>query len=628
MVRHAPGSAPTYRCAALLLAILLTPGCTVSDSGSSPLTAEVPLRLERHLDAATVEGSEVPEDLPDPVEWRFDEPQPGWQPVEPIAPQWDAVEPVRVDDALRLPLTARHRANGPRLAGEIYVTLPDWNLEDWAYVEIRARTADPMGNVGVDFNYTEEDPFGQGEWPLYSEGDSAPLVTDGTVQTYRLSLDDPSMRRWEGPWTHLAIWFASQADEEEVTLDILSVSVIPSEAYYADAPAGTRQVRLVNGSRPAIYSHTPGRIGYRVVVPPGGVLDVGLGVARQGVPVTFRVHAEPEGGGPETLLQETYADNHRWVQHSIDLSPLVGQTVTLTLEADAQRPGTVALWAIPTLRETPTTDSGSYRVLFLGNSTFHAYGGIYQPFEGFCAAAGLDCEAVTQGGQSVSFEHGIEWLGYGRISNRLLDVARTEWIHSLIESGNFDYVILNLRRPGWFLPDWLEDAPEFEGRPQDPYEETLAALTELHRTIVESGAQPVLMAQPLVASLLHWTHPLNQIVERLGADLERVEINGERHPVPVVPVLSLLLDGVNRFGVEEWFFDDPTHPGQFANYANACLVFTYLTGRDPRQNPFRDLGHLWGWESSRKPLPVEQVSEEAAAWIKNQVWLYYTTRRR
>ena len=134
--------------------------------------------------------------------------------------------------------------------------------------------------------------------------------------------------------------------------------------------------------------------------------------ARDGEPVTFRVHAEPEGGVPETLLQETYADSHRWVQRSVDLSHLVGQTVTLTLETDAQRPGTVALWAIPTLRETPT-DSGSYRVLFLGNSAFGASGGIHQPFEGFCRATGLDCEAVRQSGESPTVSHGIEHLGLG-----------------------------------------------------------------------------------------------------------------------------------------------------------------------------------------------------------------------
>ena len=54
-----------FRCAVSLLATLLAVGCTGLDSGQLPLTAEVPLHLEEHLDVATIVGSEVPADLPD-----------------------------------------------------------------------------------------------------------------------------------------------------------------------------------------------------------------------------------------------------------------------------------------------------------------------------------------------------------------------------------------------------------------------------------------------------------------------------------------------------------------------------------------------------------------------------------
>ncbi len=46
-----------FRCAASLLAILLASGCTGRDRGPVPLTVEVPLHLEQHLDVATVVGS-------------------------------------------------------------------------------------------------------------------------------------------------------------------------------------------------------------------------------------------------------------------------------------------------------------------------------------------------------------------------------------------------------------------------------------------------------------------------------------------------------------------------------------------------------------------------------------------
>ncbi len=115
-----------FTCLIILTAVLLLFGCRDTEpEQEAALTAEMPLHLEDHLDAAHIEGSDVPEDLPEPVEWRFDEPQPDWKPVKLKPPHLEAVEPVQVDDALRLPLTAENRADGPRLIGVIYVALPD-----------------------------------------------------------------------------------------------------------------------------------------------------------------------------------------------------------------------------------------------------------------------------------------------------------------------------------------------------------------------------------------------------------------------------------------------------------------------------------------------------------------------
>jgi hypothetical protein len=48
------------------------------------LTADMPLHLEDHLDAAVVEGSELPENPPQTVQWHFDEPQPEWNSYLPL----------------------------------------------------------------------------------------------------------------------------------------------------------------------------------------------------------------------------------------------------------------------------------------------------------------------------------------------------------------------------------------------------------------------------------------------------------------------------------------------------------------------------------------------------------------
>ncbi|MHC4538388.1 MAG: hypothetical protein ACYS74_01235, partial [Planctomycetota bacterium] len=138
-----------FTCFVVFTAMLLLFGCRDTEpEQQTALTAEMPLYLEEHLDSARIVGSKVPDDVLEPVEWRFDEPQPDWKPLKPLHAQMETVKPVRVEDALRLALTAKNRTiNGSVLIGRIYVELPDWNIEDWAYVEIRARTRDPIAYI-------------------------------------------------------------------------------------------------------------------------------------------------------------------------------------------------------------------------------------------------------------------------------------------------------------------------------------------------------------------------------------------------------------------------------------------------------------------------------------------------
>lgn len=341
-----------------LVITLMAFGCSGPKSDQTLLKADVPLHLEDHLDAAQIEGSEVPEDIPEPVEWRFDEEQPDWKPIKTISGPKEAVNAIRVDNALRLSLTGANRhTRNRRLIGAIYVDLPDWSLEDWAYVEVRCRTFDRMLDIGLGFNYTDEDPLYQGWFPFYSVGVRTPFVTDGTVQTYRLSLNWSGMRSWEGPWTHLGISFNSQPDEEEATLDILSIRVISREAEFAEDRTGVQIMKrgtLSDSPKDAPYHrtlhmHAPGMLAYRVRVPEKGRLDVGLGVLMENAPVTFTVTATLQDSKVETLLEETYADQEYWGQRFLDMSHLEGQTVTLAMEVEAERAGTVAFWSVPTL---------------------------------------------------------------------------------------------------------------------------------------------------------------------------------------------------------------------------------------------------------------------------------------
>ena len=54
---------------AVALAALLAAGCAEPPANLPMLTADMPLHLEDHLGAATIEGSELPASIPMPVEF-------------------------------------------------------------------------------------------------------------------------------------------------------------------------------------------------------------------------------------------------------------------------------------------------------------------------------------------------------------------------------------------------------------------------------------------------------------------------------------------------------------------------------------------------------------------------------
>ena len=344
------GSAATRIFPVTVLSLALA-SCSGSSSGSTVLTADMPLHLEDHLEAATIVGSVVPAEGPSPVEWRFDEPQPDWKPTVPLGPSSEPAQLTRVDDALRVTVTDTTRSGNPR--GGLYIDLPDWRREDWSHVLVRARSTGQVNNITVGFNLGEAPGPGVLEGgPFRFVGETAPVINDGNVHSYVMR-SNWSWGDWEGPWRQLGFEVTA---EGPTTLDILSVSVIPAEADYAGAGVGvTTQARL-GMYRRSLYTHAPGTLEYTVRVPDEGRLDVGLGVVRDDIPVAFRITATPEGGEVVTLLEETYTDKSRWATRTVDLSPFAGQTIALALETDSESPGAVALWAAPTISGKRATD--------------------------------------------------------------------------------------------------------------------------------------------------------------------------------------------------------------------------------------------------------------------------------
>ncbi len=144
------GRAATPIVPATVLSLALV-SCSGSPSGSTVLTADMPLHLEEHLDVATIVGSEVPADVPTVLEWHFDEPQDDWKPfVPPQNPTIDPVEVTQLDDALRVTMTESTRSpNGNPWLGGLVLEVPDWNYEDLAHLVVRARTSDDFRARGL-----------------------------------------------------------------------------------------------------------------------------------------------------------------------------------------------------------------------------------------------------------------------------------------------------------------------------------------------------------------------------------------------------------------------------------------------------------------------------------------------
>jgi len=329
--------------------------CPGPGAKQAVIPADHPIHLEEYVNQAEVGGSEVPKNLEAPVEWRFDKPRTDWKTIVPLRKSAKPVQPVQMDDALRLILDARVKApwsGVTHYSGGIWVDLSDWHREDWAYIVVCARARCEGGSLTLVGKLNKRENAGERGNPSFVDStESVDMICDCHVHSYIVRADwSPGeyagYKRWHDPWTQLGLQFDA---DKEATVEILSVSVIPKEAKYAGARAGVdTEIRGI-AYRRALFVHAPGSITYRLRVPHGGRLDVGLGVLHDSPAVTFRVTAKTGRGAREILFEEEFADKTGWGQRSIDLSGLAGKTAELALEAECEQAGAVALWAAPTL---------------------------------------------------------------------------------------------------------------------------------------------------------------------------------------------------------------------------------------------------------------------------------------
>lgn len=329
--------------------------CPGFEAKQKTIRAVYPIHLEEYITQAKVRGSEAPKNIEAAVEWRFDERQTDWKPIIPLRKSVLPVRTEQKDDALCLILDGSvksPRSDVTRCSGGIWVDLPDWHRDDWAYIMVSARSKCEGGSVTMTCKLNKRENVGARDSSQFVDStESVDLIGDNDIHSYIIRADwSPGeysgYPRWHDPWTQLGLQFST---DKEATVDVLAVSVIPKEAKYTGAPAGAcTEVRGI-AYRRVLFMHAPGSIAYRLRVPNAGRLDVGLGVLRDSPPVTFRVAAKTDHGARDILFEEEFADKTGWGQRSLDLSGFAGKTIELILEAECEHAGAVALWAAPTL---------------------------------------------------------------------------------------------------------------------------------------------------------------------------------------------------------------------------------------------------------------------------------------
>ncbi|HXV63795.1 MAG TPA: sulfatase-like hydrolase/transferase, partial [Vicinamibacteria bacterium] len=328
--------------------------------------SETPIHLEDHLESARVDSAPPPTVLPGQRDWTFEEENASWKPLSVPAPPENGTRSrgatvpsctlAHEDGALRVSLSEASRF-GDVVIGGVYTELDEGEEPDpWGAIVLRARASDRIRGAAVLLELEDDVISESAISSLMASSEIAPAFSDGTLLTYVFPARLPEGLDEDERATRLGIAFAVPRASR---IDIVSVTAIPAAEQLTWATTmslGDSYGLATRSSRRSLYAHTPARVLFRVEVPEAGRLDFGLGVVREDLPVTFTITVRPEGGAVETLFQESYSNSSEWGQRSLDLARFSGSVVSLSLQAAAERDGTVASWSAPTLSGARRSD--------------------------------------------------------------------------------------------------------------------------------------------------------------------------------------------------------------------------------------------------------------------------------
>jgi arylsulfatase A-like enzyme len=137
-------------------------------------------------------------------------------------------------------------------------------------------------------------------------------------------------------------------DAEGARYEIESVRIVFRREHLASIPSGVGWLGMDEIYRETVVSRSPETIRWPMTLPDRPRLTLSLATLDE-QPVTFRVAVQPAEGRTVKILERTLTTPHRWEDASLDLDDWRGRKVTLSLSLDAGSPGTLGVWAAPTV---------------------------------------------------------------------------------------------------------------------------------------------------------------------------------------------------------------------------------------------------------------------------------------
>ena len=326
-------------CVAVLQVVGLASGCRGREADAPVVLRLVDLFTAKGIEGGTVAARQLP-----PIEWRFGGPAPSPAPKVFAATRgWEAGPDVASLAIREGRLEGRTTGDFPILRVERTSGLDD--PDQFHAVEIRLRVSAGT-NLSVTNSPQEKVDLAEQQergraipWIV-----STPIVAGPDFQTYTLKSPGPLVL------SRLRHLLVRPTDAAQATFAIESVRIVSRKEHLAGITSGVGWQGLNEVYRECLVARAPQKLSFSLRVPEHSRLDLALG-SIEDAPIRFRVSAGTEGSAaPRVLLEETVTTPFRWEQRRLDLSPLAGRDVTLSLALESSQEGAIGFWGSPVVR--------------------------------------------------------------------------------------------------------------------------------------------------------------------------------------------------------------------------------------------------------------------------------------